>query len=532
MEQNNELYHPLDPGRREFRLVRILYTGSSEIECHLEVFSLNEIPVYTALSYAWTEDEASRQILLNGKAFPVRPNLHEFLKQMHAEQHSGWIFIDAICINQNEDAEKASQIGLMGSLFGTAQEVVAWQGVDFEYKGQRVSVSGPLELYLEAFVAYWSGHSFDTPISELELVFPAGLAFFQWSYWSRLWIAQEIILARALTIRFNRFQLGSGKALSLLATVMEDIRPDFEVVDFRSRLSRRKSASSFSVRAAFQFLTYREQLLDRSIRSRSISLRAAINMLSGQECTRKYDTIYGLLGLTESPLVVNYAVPILDLYLRVFVEGLYVNPGEGLPSEHQVLLYANLLIGLHISPWHPVVAFATIHCLKIAGLSEDGYVAYLRFARMVECISDMMRNEELNNDDNYKCKELTRLKLQLRFAHASRFRMRGPAERGKGRTLEEWAEVAENILEDVQKKILQAKFRPWTGLSKNSRLSLTAESGAGLQGMIVSSSQGQEEAIGNATILAGRIEDQDKRIHRRAGKQTLPALRRARSSPQ
>ena len=43
-----------------------------------------------------------------------------------------WIWIDALCINQDDKEEKAIQVPLMGEIFSKAQSVFVWLGPDHD----------------------------------------------------------------------------------------------------------------------------------------------------------------------------------------------------------------------------------------------------------------------------------------------------------------------------------------------------------------------------------------------------------------
>jgi hypothetical protein len=82
------------------------------------------------LSYCWGQEKAICKININGHPFYVRPNLFAYLQLLSQEEDSTCIFIDAICINQDDLAEKSIQIGLMGDVYRLAIECVAWLGCD------------------------------------------------------------------------------------------------------------------------------------------------------------------------------------------------------------------------------------------------------------------------------------------------------------------------------------------------------------------------------------------------------------------
>lgn len=66
---------------------------------------------YRCLSYTWGEPSADYRILANGMMLQVRKNLFEFL-EVAAELYSGEdLWIDALCIDQGDNAEKNVQVG-------------------------------------------------------------------------------------------------------------------------------------------------------------------------------------------------------------------------------------------------------------------------------------------------------------------------------------------------------------------------------------------------------------------------------------
>ena len=133
-EMPSSLYRPLDELSCEFRLLRLLDENKDIIEAKLESFPFakpHELPRYTALSYCWTDATPSRTIRLSGHEIPVRPNLLAFL-QAAKGRDLGWMFIDALCIDQSNTAERSSQVRLMGDIYRNASQVVGWLGAGDE----------------------------------------------------------------------------------------------------------------------------------------------------------------------------------------------------------------------------------------------------------------------------------------------------------------------------------------------------------------------------------------------------------------
>jgi hypothetical protein len=88
------------------------------------------MPVFSALSYVWGEGTRSREILVDGKSLPITANLYAALRDLQADYAMGdcIVWADAICINQEDVAERSAQIHLMRDIYHLASVVSVWLG--------------------------------------------------------------------------------------------------------------------------------------------------------------------------------------------------------------------------------------------------------------------------------------------------------------------------------------------------------------------------------------------------------------------
>lgn len=83
---------------------------------------------YVALSYRWSED-AGEELLLDGRGtLRISQDLDAALRRFRYASALRWIWIDAICINQQDDEEKSIQIPLMLHIYRGASRVIVWLG--------------------------------------------------------------------------------------------------------------------------------------------------------------------------------------------------------------------------------------------------------------------------------------------------------------------------------------------------------------------------------------------------------------------
>ncbi|RSM03815.1 hypothetical protein CEP52_007193 [Fusarium oligoseptatum] len=89
---------------------------------------------YETLSYAWgSPSDSSHDILVNDQRYRVRQNLYHALCQFgtsfrYASRVRLWV--DAICINQNDGLERATQVKRMKQIYSTAMRTIVWMGKD------------------------------------------------------------------------------------------------------------------------------------------------------------------------------------------------------------------------------------------------------------------------------------------------------------------------------------------------------------------------------------------------------------------
>ncbi|KAI1497061.1 heterokaryon incompatibility protein-domain-containing protein [Biscogniauxia marginata] len=121
-----------------FRFITILPSDDDDqrISCKLETKELVEGLRYAALSYVWGDPHNTENIEVDGHTLPITTNLASALWHFRKyglpqNQQTGTIsllWVDAICINQDDDKERGHQVRKMGSLYNKATSVLSWLG--------------------------------------------------------------------------------------------------------------------------------------------------------------------------------------------------------------------------------------------------------------------------------------------------------------------------------------------------------------------------------------------------------------------
>ncbi|KAK2752917.1 hypothetical protein CKAH01_06158 [Colletotrichum kahawae] len=130
------LYGPLKTG--QVRLLRLNPDPDSDEVGSLEVVELRDASPYYALSHSWTTQQSYHDVLINNRVITLGADLAACVHRLSQLARSNseldppvcHIWIDSICIDQSNLAERASQVSLMGQVYRGAIRTLIWLGPD------------------------------------------------------------------------------------------------------------------------------------------------------------------------------------------------------------------------------------------------------------------------------------------------------------------------------------------------------------------------------------------------------------------
>ncbi|KAI2463742.1 heterokaryon incompatibility protein-domain-containing protein [Annulohypoxylon bovei var. microspora] len=378
------IYRPLSGS--EIRLISVRPgLPDDPMRCELIYVNLDEDLEYCALSYVWGDPNHTKNIEVNDKLFPVTINLYDALcrfRCIQMEEHGwqrkqwvtaqryvnrplgfwGWdqdmlrrrnsepparsleaaisesllyelLWVDAICINQQDVDERSRQIPRMRDIFGLASSTVAWLGH---------ATSPRQEMHIDVIV-----NAADELMSLLQLVdegieiekYPVvsdhGRGFMETAYqlfeailcrpwFRRIWIVQEVVLSKATVLMIGN-RIICLDSLYLLKKIFASeknvwaLPPAFQgllqsglvsnIVDLMHLFGPRSS-----------LLEGPEPTLDSFANDLYTVMMLAHQL---KQATHEHDMIYGVLGMTRLPelpidLVPNYRVPYETVFVHYF----------------------------------------------------------------------------------------------------------------------------------------------------------------------------------------------------------------------
>lgn len=243
MSSSKNLYHPINS--YQTRLIRLHDDNgvpNSDLICDLLTADIlhprfeglgvrsgsnegDSIVAYEALSYAWGSNDRTKTIKCNDIEFPITQNLWQALMALRLPQafepnvkQFRYLWVDAICINQNDNLERGEQVWNMLTIYGKAIRVIGWLGADHE----------DIEVMLNFAQLFGIGENF-VPFSrriDCGKVLKGLDDLYNRPWFSRIWVQQEIFASRDLILCCGSLQFKWSMLLSnpgLLAKIDNDL---------------------------------------------------------------------------------------------------------------------------------------------------------------------------------------------------------------------------------------------------------------------------------------------------------------------
>ncbi|OQV02589.1 hypothetical protein CLAIMM_07756 [Cladophialophora immunda] len=292
------VYDQLHPNR-EMRVLSLLPgTYKDQLRCTISrTVPGTNLNKYCALSFAWGEGERDHLIICDDVGHvSITKNLWDALRHVRHSEEGQILWVDQICIDQANELEKVSQIMMMGQIFSCAEQVLIWLGEEQEqtclaYELLEDIACDMLRVHREVGLPKdqeekrWRVlHRGFTAPDHPEWVALRRLLDSSW--FSRLWIVQEIMLARRATIQCGPYTMDWEKFRLLMNSVIDRLAAGKLLTGQRCHSWDPKENRTTPA------LWFGHPLDDRN-------LLALVRLCQESQSTEPNDKIYGLLGLAD-----------------------------------------------------------------------------------------------------------------------------------------------------------------------------------------------------------------------------------------
>lgn len=292
----------------------IVLNSAKDIEtpptCSIIQRRRSELPTigveYNAISYAWGKPQFSRNLEIKCRHdvsyLRITSNVDEILRHLRARDgKSRYVWMDAICLNQDDETEKAHQIRNMGFIYSEAKQVDIWLGLTATAVTSQV-----LNFFREASEIPEASHPEVSeiivqlmkkiPSEDRSGVFRAPgvcdvFSFFDAPWFARRWVIQEACLARKAIVHCG----GSFVPLAVLRqAVVKFLHLDLSSYKMIMTTHLHKATAKFNILEGLW--KFHEAL-----------------------CREKRDRIVSLLGLVSDRdgLQIDYFAPWTEIYHSV-----------------------------------------------------------------------------------------------------------------------------------------------------------------------------------------------------------------------
>ena len=300
-------YTALNKDKQEIRVVT-LHAGADgdPINCTIENTLLTEAQPFTALSYCWSSAEDLKEITLNGETITIRRNLWHFLESLRHLKGPIRIWVDYICINQQDVKERGHQVQLMADIYKTARAVYAWLGA----ASLHTDVAMEFATKLRVACYEWRKSPEALRMRRVGSVGYQSLA--ARVFWSRLWIIQEVVLARHLCVFVGRTMVN----WSWITGAFEDVVWDGPSPDYVPDLDEDLEllANDYERKVIFQHI---RALRETQAEGSYPDVRSLLNRFWKCQCHDPRDRVYSMLGLLDahirSQFSVDYSQTLIEL---------------------------------------------------------------------------------------------------------------------------------------------------------------------------------------------------------------------------
>ena len=165
-----------------------------------------DLIVYEALSYTWGDPTPKFSVQCNGKTLPVAYNLYSALQHLRDTDTRRYLWIDAICINQNDTDERSMQIQYMLDIYQEAARVVIWLGEESVTSTLAVESMKALDQPLERKGIMFRVHE-PGCYEQLKDICIAQGELLERPWFVRSWIRQELSVAKDVIVLCGRDSL-------------------------------------------------------------------------------------------------------------------------------------------------------------------------------------------------------------------------------------------------------------------------------------------------------------------------------------
>jgi hypothetical protein len=328
--------------------------GFRPISCSMVEGPHMRLLMYEAISYTWGSPDRTEEILVDGCTLKVTKSVYEILAQFSSQFLPQLLWIDAICIDQDNSGEKEQQVPMMDkiyshSLFTTvflgqsplpeAQNKKRGDMLPYQFDGIRPQDEQTRQHFETARLTFDIFNEFHilqkrigkdvyelyeslSPNASKSRQWSALLTLLQHPWFARVWVVQEIALSPDVKVRYGD-EIINWKVIASALKMIHNLRHFRLWLEWSHGVQIRHTEHS-SLYNIIRMDNLRENLWpsEKYSRVKDISITDVLAESLYFKATNPRDQVYGLMSLCggKNSLRVDYQATVESVYLAAATE--------------------------------------------------------------------------------------------------------------------------------------------------------------------------------------------------------------------
>ena len=282
----------------ETRLLE-LRCGQRDAPLSGEIHHINveRSPPYYALSYVWGSAIKGYTLETSQGPIGITASLCSALRRIRKSDEVMYVWVDAVCINQEDDHEKASQIRMLPNIFQSAEIVLCWIGEE------RDESTAAIQTLLQIRTFELAPQKWPAQLPSIPETWKDGLPpinddiwwsiqnLFEREWFSRVWVIQEVVLAKELKLICGNYEVDWNDIMKAV-----DICLDDQDGPLPTDCSLRQIMPSFN---PVHTLGLTKRAFENQNLSKRFNLLSLLDVFTHSKSTELCDKIFALLGIAS-----------------------------------------------------------------------------------------------------------------------------------------------------------------------------------------------------------------------------------------
>ncbi|KAK1751248.1 heterokaryon incompatibility protein-domain-containing protein [Echria macrotheca] len=298
---------------------RLFRLRCSLVEHHLDA---KDAAPFDAISYRWGASSEKTKVLdFGGKILPIPASAHEIIWNRASLWRTRLMWIDAICIDQEDQNDKNQQVGLMRDIYNKADRTIVWLG---EAPDVVLAFNFLNEMLVQINLSKDNLELATMGLKRINDANPKWAALkrmLENPYWSRVWIVQEIVASRKVHIRYG----GLWFDWDLFAPIVKELYTDSSS-GLLQKLDLAEGMATPPFLAVHRIHSIESMRADYQTGVRWALAPVLINFAVSQSTLDK-DHIFAFQGISsaveDGALTPDYGKPALDIFREAVLYSLH-----------------------------------------------------------------------------------------------------------------------------------------------------------------------------------------------------------------